>query len=98
MAEKLVILSISGRITGRDVDMLRAVLEQETSAVAIDLKQVLLADREAIRFFAACKLNGTEIRNSPPYIREWISRESAHTNASDKKYKKEDIEDAKCES
>jgi hypothetical protein len=94
IAEKLVILSISGRITERDVDMLQAVLEQETSTVAIDLKQVVLADREAIRFFATCELNGTEIRNCPPYIREWVSRESADTNASDKKYKQEDIEGA----
>ncbi|HEV2729489.1 MAG TPA: hypothetical protein VGV15_05615 [Terriglobales bacterium] len=78
----LVILRISGRITGPDVDMIRAVLEQESSAVAIDLKQVLLADREAVRFFGACESNGTELRNCPAYIREWVTREGANTNAS----------------
>jgi len=62
--------------------MIRAVLEPESSAVAIDLKQVLLADREAVRFLAACESNGTELRNCPAYIREWVTREGANTNAS----------------
>lgn len=78
----LVIFRISGRITGSDVDMIRAVLEQESSAVAIDLKQVLLADRDVVRFLAACESRGTEIRNCPAYIREWVKREGANTNAS----------------
>jgi hypothetical protein len=78
----LVILRISGRITEHDVDMIRAVLEPESSPVAIDLKQVLLADREAVRFLAACELNGTELRNCLAYIREWVTREGANKNAS----------------
>jgi hypothetical protein len=45
--EDLVILRISGRTAGQDVNMLRTLLEQEESAVGIDLKDVLLADREA---------------------------------------------------
>jgi hypothetical protein len=78
----LVIFRVSGRITGRDVDMIRAVLEQESSPLAIDLQQVLLADREAVRFLLACELNGTELRNCPGYIREWVTREGANKNAS----------------
>jgi hypothetical protein len=35
--EGLVILRISGRIVGQDVDMLRALLEQESGRVALDL-------------------------------------------------------------
>ncbi len=80
--EDHVILCISGRIREQDVDTLRACLEQERDAVAIDLKQVLLADREAVRFLAACELNGTELRNCPAYIREWVTREGANKNAS----------------
>ena len=77
----LVIVRISGRITGRDVDMIRAALEHESNPLAIDLKQVVLADREAVRFLAACELNGTELRNCPAYIREWVTREGANKNA-----------------
>jgi len=50
--ENLVILRISGRITGQDVDMLRALLERERNAVAIDLTDVLLVDREAVKLLA----------------------------------------------
>jgi hypothetical protein len=83
VGEDLVIFCISGRITTQDVDMLRGLLEQETRAVAIDLKNVLLADREAIELLAMRESNGTELRNCPAYIREWITRERMDTNASD---------------
>jgi hypothetical protein len=71
----LVILCISGRITGQDVDMLRALLEQERSTVVIDLKSVLLVDREAVQLLALHEADGAEIRNCPLYVREWITRE-----------------------
>ena len=79
-AESLVVLFISGRITGEHVDILRDVLEQESNGFAIDLKNVLLVDREAVKLLALSEANGTELRNCPPYIREWVARERAQTN------------------
>jgi hypothetical protein len=79
-AESLVVLFISGQITEEHVDMLRGVLEQESGGVAIDLKNVLLVDREAVELLALSEANGTELRNCPPYIREWVARERAQTN------------------
>ncbi|HWC20391.1 MAG TPA: hypothetical protein VG498_25470, partial [Terriglobales bacterium] len=79
--EDLVMLCISGHVTGQEVDALRAVLEQETSAVVIDLKHVLLVDREAVKLLASRESNGTELKNCPAYIREWVSRESAEMRA-----------------
>ena len=75
-----VILCISGRIKEEDVDTLRGCLEQERDAVAIDLKDILLVDREAVRFLASLESTGTELRNCPAYIREWITRERAGKN------------------
>jgi hypothetical protein len=75
--EDLVILFISGRITGQDVETLRDLLDQEKNAVAIDLKEVLLVDGEAVRLLELCETNGTELKNCPPYVREWIMRERA---------------------
>jgi hypothetical protein len=75
IGKNLVALRISGRIAGQDVDMLRALLEQETSAVAIDLKDVLLVDREAVKLLALRESDGAELRNGPAYIREWVTRE-----------------------
>ena len=79
-AENLVVLFISGRITGEAVDILRGVLKQESGGFAIDLKNVLLVDREAVKLLALSEASGTQIRNCPPYIREWVTRERAETH------------------
>ena len=55
------------------MDTLRDVLQLEAGALAIDLKNVSLVDREAVQFLALTEYNGTELRNCPPYIREWIA-------------------------
>jgi hypothetical protein len=78
--ENPVVLSISGQITEEHVEMLRSVLEQESSGFAIDLKNVLLVDREAVKLLALHEANGTELRNCPPYVREWVARERAQAN------------------
>ena len=78
--DNLVVLYISGRIAGEHVDMLRGVLEQESGGFAIDLRNVLLVDREAVKLLALSEGNGTELRNCPPYIREWVTRERAETH------------------
>jgi len=83
IGENLVILRISGRITGEDVNMLRALLEQETGAVALDLKGVLLVDREAVKFLGLRESNGTQLRNCSAYIREWVTRERANSDAAE---------------
>jgi len=79
--EGLAILRISGGITGEDVAMLRALLEQERSRVALDLKDVLLVDREAVKLLAFRESNGAELRNCSSYIREWVTRERNGTAA-----------------
>ncbi len=83
IGEDLGMLRICGRISGQDVDILRALLEQEKSAVAIDLKEVLLVDREAVQLLALHESRGIELRNCPAYIREWVTRERADTSASE---------------
>ena len=70
-----VVLRISGRITRDDVDVLRAAIDQERGAIAIDLGEVDLIDRDAVTLLALRVARGVELRNCPPYIREWIARE-----------------------
>jgi hypothetical protein len=77
IGEERVLLNISGRITGQYVDVLRGLLEQERSAVAIDLKDVLLVDREAVKLLAWSEAKGIELKNCQAYIREWVARERA---------------------
>src|ERR1700761_5680145 len=65
IGEDLVLLCISGRITSQHVDMVREVLEGEADALVIDLKNVSVVDREAVKLLACCETNGTELRNCP---------------------------------
>jgi hypothetical protein len=81
--ESLVVLCVSGRITGQNVDILRDVLEREEGAVIIDLKNVLLVDQEAVKLLALSEGNGSELRNCLPYIREWVTREREDTNTAE---------------
>jgi len=68
------VLHISGRITGEDLDVLRAALE-DGSVVAVELAELELVDRDAMKLLAVNEANGIELRHCPAYIREWISSE-----------------------
>ena len=68
-------LCISGQITKQDMETLRKAIEDEESPVALDLKNVDLVDREAVKFLARRELDGIVLRNCSLYIREWVTRE-----------------------
>jgi hypothetical protein len=75
-----VLFSVSGWITGDDVNTLRTLLEQEKgSALILDLKDVRLADGEAVKLLAMYESKGARIDNCPLYIRERIRRERGAT-------------------
>jgi anti-anti-sigma regulatory factor len=73
-ANGLTIFSVSGRIEEQHVSELRELLyrEKESRKVVLDLAEVRLVDREAVRFLAACRSRGIELKNCPSYIREWM--------------------------
>jgi hypothetical protein len=52
IGEDLVALYVSGEITGQHVETLRDVLQEEADALAIDLKNLSLVDREAVKLLA----------------------------------------------
>ena len=74
-----VVLRISGRLTGDDVKTLRTLLEQESGALTLDLKDVRLVDDEAVKLLAIHQSRGVTIDNCPLYVREWIRREREGT-------------------
>jgi hypothetical protein len=45
----------------------------------MDMEEVKLVDRPAVRFLALCEANGIELLNCALYIREWIFRETTRT-------------------
>ena len=70
-----VVLRVSGRIHADDVETLRELFGREEAGIAVDLEEVVLVDRAAVRLLACSESNGTELKNCPAYIREWVTRE-----------------------
>ena len=68
------VLQISGRITQEDMYVLRTALE-DGGVVAVELAELELIDRDAMKLLAINEANGIELRHCPAYIREWIRRE-----------------------
>jgi hypothetical protein len=68
------VLHISGRITREDLDVLRTALE-DSSVVAVELAELELIDRDAVKLLAINEGSGLELRHCPAYIREWVTRE-----------------------
>jgi anti-anti-sigma regulatory factor len=68
---------LSGRIDAEAIAELRRLLELQTDDrdIVVDLKDVSLVDREAMRFFVRCEADGVKLENCTPYIREWMERE-----------------------
>ena len=74
--EGFVLLHISGRIDSADVEILRDLIEEEEKAkniLAIDLTEVTVIGRDGIRLLSNLETKGTELRNCPAYIRNWVS-------------------------
>ncbi len=44
--------------------------------IVLDLRDVTLVDRAAVRFLAQVELAGTELVNCPEYVRRWIAAEN----------------------
>lgn len=72
-----VVFALSGRIEMEDVTELERLLALETvdHRLVLDLKEVTLVHRDAVKFLANCESNGTELQNCPAYIRSWIVTE-----------------------
>jgi hypothetical protein len=72
--EQGVVLRVSGRITGDALDVLRTALGEDR-VVAVELAEIELVDRDAVKLLARTQANGIELRHCPAYIREWLTRE-----------------------
>lgn len=78
---KVVIFRLSGQFgieVVNELQILFGVYGRDRKFV-LDLKDVGLVDRDALKFLASCKANGAQLRNCSVYVREWILREE-HTD------------------
>jgi predicted metal-binding protein len=74
---RLSVFTLSGRIEAQAIAELERLFALQTDYrhIVVDLKDVSLVDREAMRFFAGCEADGVKLENCTPYIREWMERE-----------------------
>jgi hypothetical protein len=72
--EEKAIMAVSGRIEESDLPDLQTVLDAEvkTPDLTLDLGEVRLVNRGALRFLADCEAKGIKLKNCPAYIREWL--------------------------
>jgi hypothetical protein len=73
----LVTFTLSGQIEEEQVAELCALFDPgaEGHKLVLDLHEVWLVNREAVRFLARCEAQGVQLARCPAYIREWIVRE-----------------------
>ena len=71
------VFTLSGRIELEHVGELQNLVDfaAAKNSVVLDLKEVRLVHREAVRFLKRCEAEGVELDNCPAYIREWIEKE-----------------------
>jgi hypothetical protein len=74
---ELVVFTLTGRMESQDMAELHRVLSQEQGnpRIVLDLRDIVLIDRDAVKFVANCEAAGIELQNCPPYIRAWIGKE-----------------------
>ncbi|MPZ20608.1 MAG: hypothetical protein GEV06_22255 [Luteitalea sp.] len=71
-----VVFTLSGEMDKDHVAGLQALLASETTRrVVLDLVDVMLVDRDAVRFLARAEAAGAILLNCPEYVRSWIAAE-----------------------
>lgn len=71
------VFKLIGRMDVENVKELEEVFQAEAKGrrVALDLRDLVLVDRGAVKFLERCETDSIKLRNCPAYIREWITRE-----------------------
>ena len=72
--EQGLVLRVSGRIAAEDLEIVCTALDARR-VVAIDLAEVELVSRDAVKLLAQAEDDGIELRDCPAYVREWITKE-----------------------
>ena len=71
----ILVFTLSGRMTAEEVAELKALFDADYRTIVLDLRDVRLADRDAVKFLRDCEADGMKLENCPAYIREWMDRE-----------------------
>jgi len=69
--------SSSGHLESADIDELRRLfgLEPAMTAIVLNLKELVLADGDAVEFLAESEAAGMTLKDCPRYVRKWIDQQ-----------------------
>ena len=79
--DRTVVFTVSGRLDAENVDELCRLIDAEPAAavVVLDLTDLVLADRDAVRLLRDCETGERMVlRNCPAYIRVWMAADENH--------------------
>ena len=66
---------VSGHIQSEHVQTIQDLIAREKGPIGFDLNELTLVDRDAVSYLALCELRGIELRNCPPFLRDWVTKE-----------------------
>jgi hypothetical protein len=69
-----VVFTVSGRMDSESIAELERVFRSEVNGchMILDLKDLTLANQDAISSLERCETGGITLKNCPAYVREWI--------------------------
>src|SRR5258705_13961612 len=73
--QRFTVFTLSGRMEAAHVPELKDFFDRDYQNIILDLRDLRLADRDAVRFLRDCEADGLKLDNCPAYIREWMNRE-----------------------
>jgi predicted metal-binding protein len=56
---------------------LKEIFGRDYRTIILDLGELRLADRAAVKFLRICEADGMKLENCPAYVREWMDGEKA---------------------
>jgi len=74
--QRFTVFALSGRMEAEQVAELQALFDRDYRDIILDLWDLRLADRDAVRFLKGCEADGMKLENCPAYIREWMHKET----------------------
>ena len=73
--QKFTVFTLSGRMEAEHVPELEELFDRDYRNIILDLRDVRLADRDAVRFLRGCEADGMKLENCPAYLRDWMDSE-----------------------
>jgi len=72
-----VVFTLSGQLDDEPTAELERLINSEPKGrpMILDLKDLTLVNENAITFLVRSEANSITLKNCPPYVREWITRQ-----------------------